>query len=147
MKKRALVLTVTVLALLVVATVVFFLSPSQRSSINIQVGIPVSFDDTGEVSAIYFDGFLKNQKETDIILLAMINARPLSADSAPASPPDGIITVRYEATGYPYYVRFGEDSVIYGNGSECKEIWNDHTNVVGLLKNITDSLKNNQKYT
>lgn len=147
MRKRLPIILVTVLVLLLALDCVHNHFISKKSELWIQVGIPVSFDEAGEVSAIYFDSFLKNQKETDIILLAMINARPLSADSVPDAPPDAVITVRYEATGYPYYVWFGDNSIIFGNGSEYKEVWNDHTNVVGLLKNITDSLKNNQKYT
>ena len=132
-------------AILLAAAVCFgFYSCSQKSDIHIQVGIPAGYDEAGEMSAIYFDGFLKNQEETDIVLLAMVNAAAIPAENAPTAQPDAVISVHYKETGYPYYVWFGEDSLIIGNGTDFKEIHNDHTNVVGLVKNIADFLKNNQ---
>lgn len=137
------------LILLLIVCSVFFYVKANESEIHIQVGIPLQFDETGHPLTVYYDAVAEKQ-DARIILLAMVNAIPLLEEDFPEGNPDAMIVVRYEAVGYPYQVWFTEDSVIFGNyGPDAKyykEFFNDHTNVIPLLKNIVNLLENNQKY-
>lgn len=148
MRKRLPIILVAILILLLALDCVYSHFFSQKSELWIQVGIPVSFDEAGNVSATYYGAKLKDRQETDIILLAMVNAQPIAEEDTPTSPPDAMMTIHYEAAGYMYQLWFREESVIFGNEHTAyKEIQNDHTNVVPILKNLVDFLKNNQNFS
>lgn len=148
MRKRLPIILVAILVLLLALDCIHNHFISKKSDLWIQVGVPVSFDEDGNISATYYGEVLKDRQETDIILLAMVNAQPISASAYPVTPPDAMMTIRYEAAGYMYQVWFQEDSIIFGNEfSAYKEIQNDHTNVVPILKNLVDFLKNNQNFS
>jgi len=145
MKKQSLTILLTVLVLLFTAVLFFFLSPYRGSSIEIQIGVPISYDETGNVSAVSYGEMLENRQETDTLLLAMLNAQVAPWDAVPKEKPDALITVRYKEVGYVYSVWFWEDLVVFGNEHTlCKAIRNDHTDVVPFLKNYVENLKNNQ---
>ena len=148
MKKRITVIVASVLVLLLALDCVHNHFFSHISDLWIQVGIPISFDEAGEVSATYYGAKLKDRQETDIILLAMVNAQTVPWDDIQDLKPDAMITLHYEAAGYTYKVWFLDDYVIFGNEhAGCKAIQNDHTNVVPILKNLVEFLKNNQNFT
>lgn len=138
-------LLVGLLILLLVFSNCFFIIKANMPSVFVQVGIPLGFDDFGNTTSVYYNQ-IGNREETDIILLAMVNAIPLSEEAFPQGNPDAMIVVRYGATGYPYQVWFTEDSVIFGNRGpdleQFKEFHNDHTEVIPLLKNLVNQLKN-----
>ena len=147
MKKQAFYMIVSVIVILLTLDCVHNHFFTQTSDLWIQVGIPVSFDEAGNVSTTYYGAKLKNRQETDIILLAMVNAQPIAEENTPTSPPDAMMTIHYEAAGYMYQVWFCEDSILFGNEHTVyKEILNDHTNIVPIVKNLVDFLKNNQNY-
>ena len=124
---------------------IFIFTKANKPTIWIQVGVPLSFDKAGNGASTYFR-MVKNKTETDIILLAMVKAIPLTESEFPQGRPDATILVGYKGTGYPYQVWFSEESVIIGNSGPdakfFKEIHNDHTDVIPLLKNLVDQLKN-----
>ena len=148
MKKHAFYMIVSVIVILLTLDCVHNHFFTQTSDLWIQVGIPVSFDEAGNVSATYYGEVLKDRQETDIILLAMVNAQPIVESAYPVTPPDAMMTIHYEAAGYMYQVWFREDSIVFGNEHTVyKEIQNDHTNIVPILKNLVDFLKNNQNFS
>lgn len=147
MKKRIALILASVLVLLLALDCVHNHFFSRKSDLWIQIGIPVSFDEDGKVSATYYGDALTDRQETDLILLALVNAQPISEEDFPTSPPDAMLTIRYEAAGYMYQLWFREDCVIYGNENTVyKAFQNDHTNVVPILKNLAEFLKNNQNF-
>lgn len=139
------VLLIGLLILLLIFGNCFFMIKAKTPSVSIQVGIPLGFDDSGNTTSVYYSQ-IENKENTDIVLLAMVNAVPLSEESYPESNPDAMITVRYGATGYPYQVWFTEDSAILGNTGPDAEFYkvchNDHTEVIPLLKDLVNQLKN-----
>ena len=122
----------------------------KESSIHIQIGIPLEFDEYGYPITSYYKE-IEGYHNTKILLLAMVNALPLQEEDYPQSNSDALIMVRYGAVGYPYQVWFTENSVIFGNrGPDAaffKEFHNDHTEVIPLLKNIVNSIKNSQNFS
>lgn len=138
-------LLIGLLILLLVFSNGFFIIKARTPSIFIQVGIPLDFDDSGDVTSIYYSQ-IENKENTDIILLAMVNALPLQEEEFPQTHPDATIVVGYNGVGYPYQVWFTEDSVIVGNHGpdlvQFKEFYNDHTGVIPLLKDLVNQLKN-----
>ena len=145
-KKWRIVIPCVLILLLLVGIVCC--KKAEKSAIHIQIGVPVSFDEAGSPSAIYYDTDI-NRKDTEIVLLAMVNALPLPQEEYPTGPCDAMIVVRYQEVGYPYQVWFTEDSIIYGNKGPDREFYkefhNDHTEVVSLIQNSAKIIKNNQK--
>lgn len=145
MNRKIKLLLVGLVILVLLMGNIFFFTKVNKPTIWIQVGVPLSFDDEGDIASTYFR-MIENKTETDIILLAMVNAIPLTESEFPQSRPDATILVGYRGTGYPYQVWFTEESVIIGNSGPdakfFKEIHNDHTDVIPLLKNLVDQLKN-----
>ena len=137
------------LILLLIISGAFLYMKYKESSIHIQIGIPLEFDEYGYPISSYYKE-IEGYHNTKIILLAMVNAHPLQEADYPQGYSDAMIIVRYGAVGYPYHVWFTEDSVIIGNsgpdGHFFKEFYNDHTEVIPLLQNIVNSLKNNKNY-
>lgn len=145
MKKRSLTILLAVLVLLFASSMVFFLRPYRRSAIAVQIGVPISFDDAGNVASVYYGKVLTSQQETDILLLAMLNAQTMPWEDVPKEKPDAMITIHYHEAGYMYPIWFWEDLVVFGNEHTlCKGFRNDHTDVVPFLKNYVENLKNNQ---
>lgn len=99
------------------------------------------------MSSVYYGKVLTDQQETDILLLAMLNAQVMPWEAVPKQQPDAMITVHYHGAGYMYQIWFMEDLVVFGNEHTlCKGFRNDHTDVVPFLKNYVENLKNNQNY-
>ena len=145
MKKRSLIILLSVASLVLAAAGICFLMASQRSAIGIQIGIPVSYDEAGNVAATYYGELITDSQEADILLLAMVNAQAAPWDAVPEEKPDAMITVRYKEAGYMYSVWFWEDLVVFGNEHTlCKAFQNDHTDVVPFLKSYVENLKNSQ---
>ena len=140
MKKHSRILLIVILFLLISAAVL--LSYSQRSAIRIQLGVPVSYDEAGNVASVYYGKVLTNRQETDILLLAMLNAQTMPWENVPKEKPDAMITIHYHGAGYMYSIWFWEDLVVFGNEHTlCKGFRNDHTDVVPFLKNYVENLK------
>lgn len=136
------------LILLLIIGGIFYLIKTEETSIHIHIGAPLSYDEAGNPSSIYYDTNI-SRNETKVILLAMINALPLPQEEYPTEPCDAMIVVRDGFLGYPYQVWFTEDSIIYGsNGPDLefyKEFHNDHNEVIPLIQNYVKILKNYQK--
>ena len=148
MTKKWWIVLLCTLVILLVATGIFCYKKADNAAIHIHIGVPLSYDETGNPSTIYYDTDI-NKNETKVILLAMVNAHPLPEKEYPTGPCDAMIVVRDGACGYPYQVWFTEDSIIYGNKGPdwefYKEFHNDHNEVIPLIKNYAKILKNNQK--
>ena len=143
MKKHSRILLIVILFLLISAAI--FLSHRQSSAIRIQLGVPVTYDEAGNVASVYYGKVLTSRQETDILLLAMLNAQAMPWEDVPKEKPDAMITVHYHGAGYLYPIWFIEDLAVFGNEHTlCKAFRNDHTDVVPFLKNYVENLKNNQ---
>ena len=127
-----------ILILLLIIGGIFYLKKTEETSIHIHIGAPLSYDEAGNPSTIYYDTNI-SRNETKVILLAMVNALPLPQEEYPTEPCDAMIVVRDGFLGYPYQVWFTEDSIIYGsNGPDLefyKEFHNDHNEVIPLIQN------------
>ena len=141
MKKKTLLICVSLILVLTITGTLFLVLSPREPSLFLQIGKPVQFDIYGNISAeqviVHTD-----RDSLDIILLSMINAKPIPEEEWPTSLPDGRITVRYGATGYPYEVWYYEDSIIFGRGnSDYRRITNDHNEPVPLIKELIESIK------
>ena len=140
MKKKTIVISVSVILVLAIAGSLFLLLRPLEPSLFLQIGKPVQFDSDGNISALQVF-LLEERDKSEIILLSMINSLPVSEAEFPTTSPDGRITIHYGGYGYPYDVWFYEDSIIFSNGStDYRKIFNDHNNPVPLIKDLIGSI-------
>lgn len=140
MKRKTLILFAIVL-LLSLGLNCYFLLGADAPSLSIQIAKPLTFNDNGDIASTQTI-MLEDRTQTDIILLAFINAQPIPTEDAPTAPPDGEITVRYQAVGYPYRLWFSGDDIIIATGSNVfSKIQNDHNNPVPLIRELIDSIR------
>ena len=141
MKKSTIVICVSVILVLAIAGSLFLLLKPQGPSLFLQIGKPAQFDADGNISGLQVF-VLEDREQTEIILLSLINSRPVPESEFPTAVADGRITVHYGGCGYPYDVWFCEDSIIFSNGStDYRKIFNDHNNPVPLIKELIGSIK------
>ena len=140
MKSRVLIICTSILLALSVALNIFLLDKSKESSLFITVSKPLSFNESGEVESSY--GIVVNDvRKTEIFLLSMINAQPIPLDEYPTTLPNGMVWVRYGATGYRYDLWFYEEYIIFGNeNTVCRKISNDHNDPVQIIKELITSI-------
>lgn len=140
MKSRVLIVCTSILLAVSIALNIFLLVNSKKSSLFITVSKPLSFNESGEVESSY--GVVVNDiKKTEIFLLSMINAQPIQEDECPTTLPNGMVWVRYGATGYLYNLWFYEDYIIFGNeNTVCRKISNDHNDPVQIIKDLIESI-------
>lgn len=140
MKSRVLIVCTSILLAVSIALNIFLLVNSKESSLFITVSKPLSFNESGEVESSY--GVVVNDiKKTEIFLLSMINAQPIQEDECPTTLPNGMVWVRYGATGYLYNLWFYEDYIIFGNeNTVCRKISNDHNDPVQIIKDLIESI-------
>lgn len=140
MKKRPLIIVLSVLLILSVALNIFLFLNSGKPSLCIQISKPNEFDEAGNITSEYYQ-LVEDRTTTEIILLSLINAQPIAEEEYPTSLPDGRIWVRYGGTGYPYQLWFYEDHIIFGNENTVyRTILNDHNSPVPLLKELVNSI-------
>ena len=140
MKSRVLIICTSLLLALSLALNIFLLVKSEESSLFITVSKPISFIESGEVESSY-GNVVNDVRKTEIFLLSMINAQPIPEDEYPTSLPNGMVWVRYGATGYLYNLWFYEDYIIFGNeNTVCRKISNDHNNPVQMIKDLIASV-------
>ena len=141
MKKSTIVICVSVILVLAIAGSLFLLLKPQEPSLLLQIGKPAQFDADGNINGLQVF-ILEDREQTEIILLSLINSRPVPESEFPTAVADGRITVHYGGCGYPYDVWFYEDSIIFSNGStDYRKIFNDHNNPVSLIKELIGSIK------
>ena len=140
MKRPILLICLSILLVLSIALSCILLFRPDNSGLGIQLSKPLTFDDSGQVTSAYTVP-LDDRTQTEIILLSFINAPPIPEDEAPTGLPDGVITVRYQATGYPYRIWIYDDHIIFGNESNVyRRISNDHNDPVPLIKELIESI-------
>ncbi|MBR6596246.1 MAG: hypothetical protein IKK72_06745 [Oscillospiraceae bacterium] len=144
MKRKILIISLCFVLLLVCIGSIFLYRKATSPTILLQVGIP-NFDSEGNITSIWLDAVLDNRQDTDTILLAMINARRIDPPAVTEELPDAIMMISYQAMGFQYQIWFLEDSVIIGTDPnyqvEYRMIYNDHTEVVSLLKKLVNNIK------
>ena len=144
MKKKLAIISVSLLLILSCIGNLYLFRKAQSPTIYLHIGIP-DFDNQGNITSIYYTA-VDNRKDTDTILLAMINAGSADPSTVPQGQPDAMIMMRYQAMGYQYQLWFLEDAVILGTSPSYevtyRMIHDDHTQVVTLLK---DLVKNAEK--
>lgn len=139
MKKHTLLIVLTMLLLLSIGLNCYFLWCG-KPDLAVEISKPLSYDDNGGIASAY-SVILDDRAQTEIILLAFVNALP--TEDIPTSLPDGVVTVRYQATGYPYRIWFGESDIIIATVSGTyRRISNDHNNPVPLIKELIQSASN-----
>ena len=93
----------------------------------------------------------KKKEDINTILLAFMMGRPMEEEQFPTDLPHAILVIHYDACSYPHRMWLTEDSVIFETSTNdvksFRQFHNDHKNVVPLLKNILNSLKNNNEYS
>ena len=140
MKRPFLLICLSILLVLSIALNCFFLFRTDSPDLSISLSKPLTFDDDREVSSAYTVS-LDDRTQTEIILLSFINAQPVPAAEAPTSLPDGVITIRYQGTGYPYRIWFADDGIIISSGNDIfRRISNDHTDPVPLIRELIGSI-------
>lgn len=140
MKSRVLIVCISILLIISVALNIFLFVKSEESALFITVSRPISFNESGDVESSY-GVVVKDVRKTEIFLLSMINAQPISEDEYPTTHPDGRVWVRYGATGYLYNLWFYEDYIIFGNeNTVCRKISNDHNDPVQIIKDLIESI-------
>ena len=144
MKKYWKPILVSVLIILLLIGNVYFYKQANTPTIHLHAGIPLSFDEEGNIQSQYFK-LITNKEQTDTLLLALINSLPVTEENYPNGNPDATLTVSVGGVGYPYDVWFTEDSVIWGKkGPDLefyKVFYNDHTNVIPLLKSLLKEIE------
>ena len=135
--------------LLVILTVsnIYFISKYMEPSIYVQVGLPIFNEESG-VSATIMSPFVGSKKDSNTILLAFMMAHPMEEEWIPAELSHAYLIIHYDGYSYPHRMWLTEDSVIFEASTEdvisFREFHNDGYNVVPLLKNLVESLKNNK---
>ena len=118
---------------------VYLLSVSSPSLI-VAITKTLTFDNNDEVGGAY-TVVLDDRAQSDVILLSFLNAQPILAAEAPTSLPNGVITITYQGTSYPYRIWFAEDDIIISSGNDIfRRISNDHTDPVPLIKELIESI-------
>jgi len=144
MKKRLPKVFLCILLVLLIGSNIYFISKDMEPNIYVQIGLP-HFNEESDVSAIEFTPIL-NQEDTNTILLAFMLARPMDSAQFPTDLPHGYLNVIYDACSYPHKMWLTEDSVIFETSTNdvvsFRQYHNDHNNVVPLLKEILETLKN-----
>lgn len=145
MKKTLPKILFFVLLILLIGSNIFFISKYAEPTIHVQIGLP-SFDKEGNITATMVTPFLDNQKDTNLILLAFMMGWPMKEAQFPTELPHGNLIINYEGCSYPHNMWLTEDSVIFETSTEStisyREFHNDHNNVISILNDLLNSLKN-----